>query len=289
MKQFKEIGMFFGKHLFQIILIILGIYLLITGFTEDPEAKMTQNGLYKAGGFAVLFTGIISMLYVLGVISKIVHNVMLFALLPAGLFTFAYLDFRSINDELERRALLKEMQQEIKQRLRDIRDAQVEYKNKYGKYAPDFSMLKDFITNDRAITVKKEGDVPDAITMEMLTALGLEEAPEKGLTEQQAWILAQKGVIKGFARDTSYQSVMEKLFTNERAAGTRESKYRFNIDSLDIVPFSGGRKFVMFTDFLTKNNTQVPVILVMEEKPLTKDTLLIGSLTEASTSGNWAE
>jgi len=289
MKELKQIGLFFRQHLFQIFLIILGLYLIKVGFTKDKEAGLAQNGWFKAGGFAVLFMGIISMLYVLGIINKIVHNIFLFLVLPAGLIGFAYLDYRSIDDEIDRRALLKEMQQEIKQRLRDIRDAQVEYKSKYGKYAPDFSVLKDFILNDKAITVKKEGDVPDQISTTMLEALGLEQAPDEGLTEQQAWILAQKGVISGFSRDTTYQSVMEKLFTNDRAAGTRESKYKFNIDSLDVVPFSGGRKFVMFTDFLTKNNTQVPVLLVKENAPLTKDTLMIGSLTEASTSGNWAE
>ncbi|MFZ5553858.1 MAG: hypothetical protein ACOZCO_12150 [Bacteroidota bacterium] len=216
----------------------------------------------------------------------------MYLFLPIGVFVFGYLDFRSINDEIKFRAMQKEIQREIKQRLRDIRDAQVEFKNKYGKYAADFAELKKFILTDKTITVKKIGDIPDKITQEMLDSLGLKEAPEKGLTEVQAWILSKKGVIKGFARDTTYQSVMELLFTNEKARATRsaDSEYAFNIDSLDIVPFTGGKgKFQMKTDFLTKNNMQVPVFLVMELETINKDTLLVGSLTEASTSGNWGE
>lgn len=292
MNQFKTLGLFFRQYLFQIFLVTLGLYLIKVGYTPDEKANLPQNGWFKAGGFAVLGAGIVSTLYVAGIINKIIHNAFMYLVLPVGVVAFAYLDFRSINDEIKFRAMQKEIQREIKQRLRDIRDAQVEFKNKYGKYAADFAELKKFILTDKTITVKKIGDIPDKITQEMLDSLGLEQAPDKGLTEVQAWILSKKGVIKGFARDTTYQSVMELLFTNEKARATRsaDSKYAFNIDSLDIVPFTGGKgKFQMKTDFLTKNNMQVPVFLVMELETINKDTLLVGSLTEASTSGNWGE
>ena len=71
----------------------------------------------------------------------------------------------------------------IKERLIDIRKAQIEYKNKYKGHAANFDELAKFLKDDKLPFLIKEGVLTD-------------EQLEKGMTEKEA---VKKGLIK---RDT---------------------------------------------------------------------------------------
>lgn len=104
--------------------------------------------------------------------------------------------------------------------------------------------------------------------------------------------------LKRIIRDTTYVSVMDKLFTGATAKTSNRS-YPFELDSLPYRPYSGGKVvFWMRTDSLQKNDSvYAPVFLVKDIQPYkvnyldsdckARDTLMIGSLTSTSTNGNW--
>lgn len=287
---FKSIGLILNKYLAQILTILVGLGILMIGMSPDAETGLQQNSLFTLGGVGLIIAGIISTLYVAELIGKIPHAILMYAVLPILLISYTYMVDRSIEGEIEYQNLIAKTQKEAKQRLKDIRDAQVEFRNKYGYFAPSMDSLKWFVKEDKAMDIRRFGDVPTSIDIEMAKALGMKEIPERTITEKEAWILVQKGFIPAndFRRDTTYQPVMEKLFMNDKARGNRQSIYPFNIDSFDIAPYGLG-KLLMFTGKIQKNGIDVPVLLIKESHPITKDTLIVGSLTEVNVNGNWGE
>ena len=81
----------------------------------------------------------------------------------------------------------------IKNRLIDIRTAQIAYKEKYGRHTANFDTLISFIQQDSLPIVLKEGFLNDS----MINA---------GMTERKA---IELGLI---IRDTTYVPVQEDLF-----------------------------------------------------------------------------
>ena len=66
---------------------------------------------------------------------------------------------------------LKEFQEEtnyrkaaVVQDLKDIRTAQIAFKDKYRVYANDFNSLLSFVQNDSLAVVKAIGETPDTLT-----------------------------------------------------------------------------------------------------------------------------
>lgn len=287
---FRSIGLIFKKYLAQILTILVGLGILMIGISPDEETGLKQNSLFTLGGIGLIIAGIISTLYVAELIGKIPHAILMYAVLPVLLVSYTYMVDRSIEDEIEYRNMIAKTQKEVKQRLKDIRDAQVEFRNTFGYFAPSMDSLKWFVREGKAMDIKRFGDVPTMIDIDMAKALGMKEIPTTMISETQAWILVQKGFIPAndFRRDTTYQPVMEKLFINDKARAKRESAYSFSLDSFDIAPFGLG-KLLMFTGKVQKNGLDVPVLLIKESHPITKDTLIVGSLTEVNVNGNWGE
>ncbi|MFN3341642.1 MAG: hypothetical protein ACK40M_03035 [Flavobacteriales bacterium] len=290
MNALKNIGYLAGKYFAQILVITLGLVVLMIGMKTDPETGFKQNNLFVLGGVALLLAGTISTLYVAEVINRMLHTIFLYVLLPIGVITYGYLDYKSIMDEVEYRERVAMVNRETQQRLKDIRDAQVEFRAMYNRYAPSFDSLRWFIQEGRAMVINRLGDVPDKLSEEQFKFLGYKEHPEKMISEVEAWKLAKAGLLPNFNRDTTYNSVMEKIFLSNKALANRDSDYKFSVDSLDVAPYSGGMKFTMETGMIKKNNIDVPVLLIVEPNPFDKDKpLTVGSLTDVTTNGNWGE
>jgi hypothetical protein len=292
----RTLGLFFNRYLAQIIVIILGSFMLYIGSQVEvlPSGEeLKQNALFNYGGAALLFAGIISVLYVANFINRTIHMVLMFILLPLSVGILGYYNYRSIQDEIEFQKLIALHKKEKIQRLKDLRDAQIEYKTVHGHYANDFDSLKIFIRQGQTPIVNRIGDIPETsvLTKEQWEAAGYKERPTAMISDKDAWVIAQAGLLPGFRRDTTWKPVMEKLFMSEEAVLSRKSMYPFSIDSIDIVPFTGGKmQFIMKVDKIDKNGVLMPVILIKEPNPLVKgDTLQIGSIEEVSTSGNWGE
>lgn len=178
---------------------------------------------------------------------------------------------------------LKEFQEETNYRksaviqdLKDIRTAQISFKDKYRVYAGDFNSLLSFVKNDSLAVVKAIGETPDS------------------LTEDQA-LLA--GII---SRDTVFVPVYQTIY-NQDYLDTRDSRFPFDLEMLSMVPFSD-ETFSIESGNIEKGKVVVQVFEVSTtfgtflngldatNKGIDLDnTLRVGSMSDASINGNWGE
>ena len=178
---------------------------------------------------------------------------------------------------------LKEFQEEtnfrksaVIQDLKDIRTAQIAFKDKYRVYAGDFNSLLSFVKNDSLAVVKAIGETPDS------------------LTEDQA-LLA--GII---SRDTVFVPVYQTIY-NQDYLDTRDSRFPFDLEMLSMVPFSD-ETFSIESGNIEKGKVVVQVFEVSTtfgtflngldatNKGIDLDnTLRVGSMSDASINGNWGE
>lgn len=157
-------------------------------------------------------------------------------------------------------------------RLKDIRTAQVAYKEVTGYYTPDFDTLINFIKTEDIRVVRAIGFVPDT------------------LTEAQALKL---NII---SRDTFYVPIIDSLFKH----------IKYPIDSIRYLPVGTRSEFILDTNaVMTGSNVMVKVFqcyalyndvldgldkqYIINYRALKKDTCLrVGSLIEANNNaGNW--
>jgi len=178
---------------------------------------------------------------------------------------------------------LKEFQEEtnlrklaVIQDLKDIRTAQIAFKDKYRVYAGDFNSLLSFVKNDSLAVVKAIGETPDS------------------LTEDQA-LLA--GII---SRDTVFVPVYQTIY-NKDYLDTRDSRFPFDLEKLSMVPFSD-ETFNIESGNIEKGKVVVQVFEVSTtfgtflngldatNKGIDLDNILrVGSMSDASINGNWGE
>ena len=128
------------------------------------------------------------------------------------------------------------------QRLKDIRTAQLAYKNEYGKFTASFDTLINFVKHDSMKLVRAVGSIPD-------------ELLEQGWTEE---IAVKEGII---IRDTIKRAIKDTLFAPN-----------FNADLLWQVPFTENDSFELATAMLVVSKLNVNVF----EAKVHNDILLHG-------------
>jgi hypothetical protein len=293
---------FVKKYFFPIVLLIVGLFITIVALKVDPETNMKQGEKVLYGGLCIIGMSIISGLYIIGLINRMVHMVMIGVLAVVSL-GFMYMDYDSIASHLAMEEKKEKVEIAVKQRLTDIRDAQVAYRAKYNRFCPNFEELIEFIKHDEIPIPFKKGLPPDRpMTRAEADSLRIpqDQDPPETWTIEQTWILAQQpncaADLKGFVRDTTYVAAMKHIFTNPGAKATRD--YPFHVDSLAYIPFAklqdGKRKtFIMKTDSI--QNLQGAFISVfmctdtMRFDPFTEslEPYMVGSLDQNTTNGNW--
>lgn len=334
----KEIKVFFSKFIIPILLLVAGVYLLILSSETEvyknvecgdqilDSKTVEQTTYFKYAAYAFLAVSIIAFLAVSGLIQRTLLVVLVAVILAVDVFYMVKFNIGAVEDEIAWKDRKQMVEFETKQRLKDIRNAQLEYKNKYGYYAPTFDNLVEFLKAEKVANIKKQGTPPDRyLSMKEAWLLGEDTntfiIDERKITEIQAVKLgiiardSSKAMIndlfgsnqearKNFmelssiVRDTNYVSVIEKVFTGP-SAKKRVSDFEFSPDSLPYKPYSGKQKFWMKTDSIPKGEGMDPVFLVKDPKPFAKqymdresdcmprDTLKMGSLSTTSTNGNW--
>ena len=178
---------------------------------------------------------------------------------------------------------LKEFQEEtnyrksaVVQDLKDIRTAQIAFKDKYRVYAGDFNSLLSFVKNDSLAVVKAIGETPDS------------------LTESQA---LSAGII---SRDTVFVPAYQTIF-NQDYLDTRDSRFTFDLDKLPIVPFSDemfniesgniekGKVVVQVFEVSTTYTTFLNGLDATNKGIDLNNIIRVGSMSEVSINGNWGE
>ena len=178
---------------------------------------------------------------------------------------------------------LKEFQEETNYRksaviqdLKDIRTAQIAFKDKYRVYAGDFNSLLSFVKNDSLAVVKAIGETPDS------------------LTEEQALM---SGII---SRDTVFVPVYQTIY-NQDYLDNRDSRFPFDLEKLSKVPFSDetfniesgniekGKVVVQVFEVSTTFGTFLNGLDATNKGIDLDNTLRVGSMSDASINGNWGE
>jgi len=299
---------FVKRYLLSIAILLASVYLIYNGLKQqklgDEGEVLRQTQLYLFAGIALLIAGVVSLLYVSDLIKKMPHMALTYVIFPLIIVALVVFSFTSVKGDIDFDSVKKVQYREIKQNLKDLRDAQLEYRNKHKKFASTMDSLIYFIKNEEINQISKNGAVPDEVTREYADYLfGEGEDIPQFIDEEQTWLLAQSGQfpeLVDFRRDTNQVKVLEKVFLNEKAMKKRKrlSDLPFNVDSLRYVPFSNGKvEFQLQAGSITKGNGEVPVFRIFDPNPMkftlldpekaAKDTLIIGSLEKAMTNGNW--
>jgi hypothetical protein len=160
------------------------------------------------------------------------------------------------------------------QKLKDLRQLQVKYKQTYGEYSDNFEKLDYFLKFEKILTIKAIGETPDS------------------LTDAQA---LKMGII---SRDTTYALAKESVF-DEAYLNSRKKEFPLDIDNLISIPHTE-EKYNISSGEIEKGNVTVQVFeistnyrtvfngLDAKNKNYELDALLkVGSMDEASLNGNW--
>lgn len=164
--------------------------------------------------------------------------------------------------------------------LKDIRKAQIAYKDVYKKYTGSFDTLINFVRTDSFLVVKAEGSTPDYLVDSLKS---VKRAEKEAL---------RLGII---SRDTIKIAIRDSIFGTD-----------YPIDSLRYIPFTGGEEFKLGAGvFETGSKVKVQVFEASAENfsilnGLNRQLIInlndgknfpglrVGSLTEATNNtGNW--
>ncbi len=217
--------------------------------------------------------------------------------LTAGALVLAYYLITGIQAPIE---FDKEKQYRysfVIENLKDIRKAELAYKDEHGVFTGDFDELINFVKYDSMKVVRKLGTLPDTLTESMARDMGITiaELPYT-ITKRKAKKVLNKKIKQnievtenttnlaldlGFLiRDTIKISVMDTVFGSD-----------YPIDSLRYVPFSTkGAEFTLAAGVIeTASKVKVQVFEAKDTDPFDPNHVLqVGSLTEATNNaGNW--
>ncbi|MCK5822248.1 MAG: hypothetical protein KAH17_10180 [Bacteroidales bacterium] len=150
---------------------------------------------------------------------KIIAQVLLFfAIIALSYFIYAGV-MKPINFDKEKITRYEE----VVQRLKDVRTAQVSYKSVYGKYTGSFDTLIHFVKEDSFPVEYAEGSLDDSLAV----AMGL------------------------IVRDTFYVRVIDSIFHG-----------KYSVDDLQYVPFTQGVKFEMEAgSIMTASQVEVQIFM----------------------------
>lgn len=190
--------------------------------------------------------------------------------LAVVVIVLAYLVFESPMKDVRFESEKKARSLDVVQRLKDIREIQKYYKANNNRYTGSFDTLIEFAKSGQIPVVKMIPDPNDTT------------------------------FSRSISDTIAYVKISDSLFKNRGE--------HFELEKLQVIPFSGGAQFTMNTAFLDKGGVKVPVfeayavwddILHNMDKQLILNNnaklkainkfpgLRVGSIDEVSLDGNW--
>ena len=196
-------------------------------------------------------------------------------LIPLNLI-LVYFVYNSIQSEVDFNRNAKEHIAENVQKLKDLRQVQVKYKQTKGSFADNFNALTFFLENDSMSIVRAEGETPDSLTDIQALELGI------------------------ISRDTAFLSAIENVF-DDIYLKSRNEKFPLDLNNLTTIPHTE-KQYTVDAGMIEKGKVTVQVFeigatyrdvfsgLDAENKKYDLDKMLkVGSMNEASLNGNWGE
>ncbi|WP_299130367.1 hypothetical protein [uncultured Winogradskyella sp.] len=202
-------------------------------------------------------------------------NIALWALI----IFLGYLTFNSVYDEIKFNQLKVERYKKVIDRLVDIRDSQLAYKEVKGEYAGNFDSLVNFIENGQVpITQRRDTLVLDE---ERTRAFGgVETMKTITLIDTLSYYTVKDSIFKGNSRYKNLADV---------GAGKAGAKFKLEAGKLDEIPV-----FQASVDKAVLLYDQEPYLVEKEKQAVSiagvkGSSVKIGSMEEVNTSGNWGK
>ena len=202
-------------------------------------------------------------------------------LLAIVALVLVYFIYKGIQDPIEFEKVKDARYEKTIERLKDIRKAQLAFKDVNGRFTGSWDTLINFVKHDSLRNVRKIGELTDSMI-------------EQGLTERRAM---REGLI---IRDTIRESVLETLFGDSfdpeslKYVPVPDTTAEFTLGANVIVTGSGIKVPVFeakaHNNIILRGLDRQYVINMNEERRLNEryPGLKVGSLTEAvNNSGNW--
>jgi len=269
---------------------------------EDFIHNVTQEPMFGYAGLFFIVVGIVWVLFLFNILKSYAAvgvAVLVFAL---GSYILAE-DYKIVKEDIDYQNKKEHYFREIKERLNDVKIAQIEYKKENNVYTSNFDSLIDFVKHGKTISYVRKGLTPGRpLTRDEAKHIyGKKDnrALDNDMTDIEAknlslWLEAPdsvKAVLSGYKRDTVYVSVLKTVFEDNaylEAKAKLELELDFVPDSLRSLPFSG-LNFTMLTDSISRGDLSLSTLLIQAIHPeFLEDTLSIGDLKDNSLKDNWS-
>ena len=294
-----NIGLLLKKYSVPTLFLILGLALLITGFSSE------QSLTFNAASFLILITALISFLNVSGKLSSLTTRIIGLGSLTIAIIVL-YLSFYSVSDTMNDKKNYEMCKELSRLNLSDLRTAQKAYFERYNSYAQDWETIINFIETDSVNTVVSEGSVPGRkITEAERNFIYRDNRPiDNNMNEFEAYKLSKSKIcaddLKGFKRDTVKVSFIKTTFTENRSYMKERLDNElgaFDAKALRYIPFTDNKKewtiksdkIVIGIDSIATVRVEgfIPFTKIKGQK--TKELVYFGKLEMSDLSGSWEE
>lgn len=200
-------------------------------------------------------------------------------LLTVVIVVLGYFTYKSVYGPVEFNKAKEKRYAEVIEKLKDIRDAELAYKEVTGRFNGSYDSLVRFIdTAQFVVTQRRDTTYLDE---EYKKRYGVDEYVEDVVIDTLGYVNIKDSIFKGSDR---YKKMMN-------------------------IPFTDGKKFELNAGMLDKDGTMIPVfeakvdksdilsdldqdLVVQEKQTVAVDGvngayIKVGSMTEVNTSGNW--
>ena len=189
-----------------------------------------------------------------------------------------FLIYKSVNGPIEFKKVKEQRFSKVISVLKDIRNSQEAYKSANGKYANDFNSLISFVdTGKYTITQQR-----DSSYMEFNKTYGIDMLQEVKIVDTLGFVSVKDSLFK---KDTRYKTMMNVPYA------TNGEKFEMKSDIIE----KSGYKAPVFEAKVKKNvvlGDQPKELLARENvhnsvEEVNGSEIIVGSLTDVSTNGNW--
>jgi len=302
-----------NRFIAPMITIAVGVYLFlktvipVTVIQPNPNGddfvhEVVQEQMFGYAGIFFIIVGIIWILFLVNVLKSFIGVAVSVIVAGLGIYILST-DYKIVKEDVDLQNKKAHYFKEIKERLKDVKIAQIEYKNEKGEYTSNFDSLIDFIKHGKTISYERKGLTPPRALYryEAKHIYGRKDnrALDNDMTDIEAknlstWTTSPdslKTELANYQRDTVYVSVLKTVFEDNaylEARAKLDLDNEFNPDDLRKLPFSD-LDLSMQTDSISRGELSMSTLLIQAIHPdFNEDTLRIGDLKDNSLKDNWS-
>jgi hypothetical protein len=293
-------GVLLKKFSLPVLFVIMGGGMLYFGFTSK------QNTVFNLSSLLLFVSAILSFLYSWGGLPR---KIFVFTGVFSGVVSLVllFLSYQSVKDTEVYNSNYKACKSLAISNLSDLRTIQMEYLKTYKKYASTPEELKEFLKIATTDSIATQGTVPSRkLTVAERDFLYNDNRPiDNNMNLNEAYRLSKSNICPADLKDFKYDTLKTSLIGSKfmwnksyKESRVKSGFYKFNVDSLFVVPFTGGKekwKFEVAT--VKKGKDDVPVMRISGKIPFAEvqgkknELLFVGKLDvpEATPVGSWED